>query len=200
MAIMNLKAAFSPDRFLADKVAHAKRPLNYGCGNRKFANEVGVDLSPETDADFIITKGQPLPFEDDEFDLIVSRFVFEHVDDLASVIGECSRILQPGGQLIFVVPHCFSQDAFDDPTHCNFFTLRTGDYLIGAAHVHYAQGPFDNITPHLRISLVYPEWRIIRWPINAGLSTLSALFPRLAEQLIKLPFIGGTIVFVCKNR
>jgi len=196
---MHWLPSFSPDRFLAEAVEAHGEVLNFGCGNRKFKDELGVDLSPDTDADFVIGADARLPFEDQRFDLVVSRFVFEHLADIDFALGECARVLKPGGQLLFVVPHCFSQDAFDDPTHCNYFTLSTGQYLVGDAKVHYAKPRFSAVRTHLKLSLVFPRWRVIRWPLNAFFSTLSALFPRFSEQLVKLPFVGGTLVFVCTN-
>ena len=45
-----------------------------------------------------------LPFEDEEFDLIVSFYTFEHLHPIASHITEMKRILKPGGQIIGAIP------------------------------------------------------------------------------------------------
>jgi len=47
---------------------------------------------------------QSQSFADDSLDLITSNQVFEHVEDDIRGYGECFRILQPGGALIFSVP------------------------------------------------------------------------------------------------
>ena len=46
------------------------------------------------DENVVIEPGCPLPFEDREFDLIVSDWVFEHLDDPHFVAAELDRVLQ----------------------------------------------------------------------------------------------------------
>jgi SAM-dependent methyltransferase len=41
--------------------------------------------------------GGPLPFADNEFDVIVSDQVFEHVETLEATVRELERVLRPGG-------------------------------------------------------------------------------------------------------
>lgn len=43
-------------------------------------------------------------FEDESFDVVMATHVFEHMFDLTKVIGECKRILKPGGFLYVAVP------------------------------------------------------------------------------------------------
>ena len=45
---------------------------------------------------------ESLPFEDDSFDTVVSTLVLCTVDDPRSVIDEVSRVLRPGGKLLFL--------------------------------------------------------------------------------------------------
>jgi SAM-dependent methyltransferase len=45
-----------------------------------------------------------IPFEDNFFDLVFSHQVFEHVEDLNSVLHEIHRILKPGGALLCMFP------------------------------------------------------------------------------------------------
>lgn len=63
---------------------------------------------------------QKLPFEDEQFDAILAREVFEHVFDLSAMLGECSRILRPGGRLWFSTPFLF-------PLH-DYETEHGGDF------------------------------------------------------------------------
>ncbi|MDQ6971938.1 MAG: class I SAM-dependent methyltransferase [Mariprofundaceae bacterium] len=56
-----------------------------------------VKTHPCSQQQIVITIGQPLPFEDNQFDLIVSDFVFEHIADPSFVAAELLRILKPGG-------------------------------------------------------------------------------------------------------
>lgn len=167
--------------------------LNYGCGNRKMEYEVGVDVSPDSDADYVIGALDPLPFDDNYFDHAISRYVLEHVKDIYHVMYEVGRTLKPGGTYRFVVPHAFSKDAFDDPTHVRFFTLSTPGYFVGDADIHYAKSLFYKYRVYLRVSLAWPRVKIIRYPINILLGFAGFFFPVLSENLMKLPFMTGAI-------
>ncbi|MEM1078040.1 MAG: bifunctional 2-polyprenyl-6-hydroxyphenol methylase/3-demethylubiquinol 3-O-methyltransferase UbiG [Pseudomonadota bacterium] len=45
--------------------------------------------------------GEALPYEDASFDAVVCVDVLEHVEHLAQVIAEVSRVLRPGGMFLF---------------------------------------------------------------------------------------------------
>jgi SAM-dependent methyltransferase len=45
-----------------------------------------------------------LPFEDDSFDVVVHSDTLEHVSNPVHALGECRRVLRPGGFLAFTVP------------------------------------------------------------------------------------------------
>jgi 2-polyprenyl-6-hydroxyphenyl methylase / 3-demethylubiquinone-9 3-methyltransferase len=51
--------------------------------------------------DYLVGVGEQLPFKNAPFDTIVSVDVLEHVQDLAAVIAEVGRVLQPGGLFLF---------------------------------------------------------------------------------------------------
>lgn len=63
--------------------------------------------------------GERLPFPDNSFDLIVSMYVLEHVQDPEAVIRECYRVCRPGGVLWFV---CENYLSFRE-AHYNVFWL-----------------------------------------------------------------------------
>lgn len=65
----------------------------------EFAASRGVQ-----DVQFLVAVGEHMPFPDNSFDAILSYDVFEHVQDLPSVLRECHRILRPGGSLFCVLP------------------------------------------------------------------------------------------------
>ena len=45
-----------------------------------------------------------LSFPDDEFDLIVSSDVFEHVPNPSKAFAECARVLKKGGVMLTTIP------------------------------------------------------------------------------------------------
>jgi len=100
--------------------------LDVGCGANKFEGAIGLDNNPRTAADVIHDLGVvPYPFADDEFDLIVSRHVIEHVPDVMAFVGELYRITRHGGRIRLVTPHYTNPDWATDPTHRNHFNSYT---------------------------------------------------------------------------
>lgn len=55
-------------------------------------------------ARFVCGLGEALPFANKTFDAILSFDVLEHVQDPERVLGECRRVLRPGGRLFAVFP------------------------------------------------------------------------------------------------
>jgi SAM-dependent methyltransferase len=78
--------------------------LDLGCGDRPYAplfagcRYVGCDI--DGDADVRLTPGAPVPLPDGCADGVVSFQVLEHVWDLDWYLGECRRLLKPGGWLL----------------------------------------------------------------------------------------------------
>lgn len=96
--------------------------LDVGCGANKFEGAVGLDNNPRTAADVIHDLGSvPYPFADNEFDMIVSRHVVEHVPDVVAFMTELYRITRHGGTIKLVTPHYTNPDWPSDPTHRNHF-------------------------------------------------------------------------------
>ena len=53
--------------------------------------------NPTLDSAAVIEPGKPLPYEDGSFDIVISRYVFEHVTDPDWTARELLRIVKPGG-------------------------------------------------------------------------------------------------------
>ena len=51
-----------------------------------------------------IVAGEPLPFDDASFDVVVTNQVFEHLKDPAATAGEIARVLRPDGVLVAIFP------------------------------------------------------------------------------------------------
>lgn len=70
----------------------------------------GVDLDPRVVDNPMLHEGRvsdagEIPWEDNVFDVVFSDNVFEHLDDPLSVYREVSRVLKPGGVLLFKTPN-----------------------------------------------------------------------------------------------
>ena len=81
------------------------------CDLRRYCSHLdGCDLDPVVlenpylDAATVITHTEPLPYEDNRFDIIVARYVFEHVENAEATARELLRILKPGGVIAATTP------------------------------------------------------------------------------------------------
>ena len=72
---------------------------------------IGLDPDPAAasnaslDQFHLMTPGNPWPVADGSVDLIVARYVLEHVDDPATFFGEVKRVLAPAGRFGFLTPN-----------------------------------------------------------------------------------------------
>jgi predicted SAM-dependent methyltransferase len=108
--------------------------LDLGCGKRKRPGCIGIDISRDSDADFIYDIEQGLPFPDETFQTIYAMQTLEHIHNLIHLMNECWRVLKPGGRMEISVPHKDSDEAYWDPTHVRFFTEATFNYFSDHPH------------------------------------------------------------------
>lgn len=101
-----------------------RRVLDIGCGSgplaaalvAKGAAVTGFDSSPAmidlarqrlgNEANFHVADlGQPLPFADSTFDVVVASLVFHYLQDWSAPLSELWRVLEPGGRVVLSVNH-----------------------------------------------------------------------------------------------
>jgi SAM-dependent methyltransferase len=82
------------------------RLLNFGCGSSLHPDWVNVDVQPGVPGVIAHDLRRPLPFPAASFDAAYGSHVLEHLepDAAARLIGECRRVLRPGGVVRLVVP------------------------------------------------------------------------------------------------
>lgn len=109
--------------------------LNLGCGDRPRKPEgpdawLNLDIKPFDGVDIVRDLRRGLPFNDAMFDHILADNILEHFDpdDFVFVLNEIDRVLKVGGTVEIVVPHAFSQGAYQDPTHKMFIVPRSCFY------------------------------------------------------------------------
>lgn len=114
-------------RFLIEKITAENgtaRVLDFGCGSGHFVKSAcdsgldcygadvfydGIGRKEAEESGLLgtrlkeIAEGK-LPFPDNHFDVVVSNYVFEHVQDLQFALGEIHRTLRPGGTLLALFP------------------------------------------------------------------------------------------------
>lgn len=91
--------------------AGAGRGLRYDFTCRRQASRfAGADLNPAvlgnpllTDA--VVADLSSLPYDDDAFDVVISKYVFEHLDRPRAVMRELHRVTKPGGYLVVNTPN-----------------------------------------------------------------------------------------------
>jgi SAM-dependent methyltransferase len=96
-----------------------QRLLDAGCGRylnfcKEFvgsAHVVGIDLESQLDS---CNQTEPfgvrgdlsqLPFPSDYFDIVICRYVVEHLEDPPRVFGEFARVLRSGGTVVIMTPN-----------------------------------------------------------------------------------------------
>jgi ubiquinone/menaquinone biosynthesis C-methylase UbiE len=116
--------------------------LDIGCGHADFLasvyartpNTYGIDPDAEALKKNTIIKhtvvgtAHHLPFADNSFDLIVTAWVFEHLEQPEQACREIYRALKPGGRLVFLTPNSWNYNVWMIrliPNHFHdFFTRR----------------------------------------------------------------------------
>jgi len=123
------------------------RVLDVGCGSKKHPGAVGIDLSPDTDADIVHDLDAfPWPIEDGSFDQILMQDVIEHLGDLYGVFAEVHRIARPGARVHVRTPHFSSLLAYSDPTHVHFLSAAGLRALAAPGFDHYSDVRFTVVS------------------------------------------------------
>ncbi|OQB12415.1 MAG: hypothetical protein BWY16_00471 [Candidatus Omnitrophica bacterium ADurb.Bin205] len=104
--------------------------LDLGCGNNKLDGSIGVDISRESKADVICDLNYyPFPFKDSSFDALVSKQVFEHLDDVEKLMLEIHRITKDKAKISVYVPHFSCFYSYADPSHKRAFSIFSFDKI-----------------------------------------------------------------------
>jgi SAM-dependent methyltransferase len=115
--LKNLLVNHIHDRELARCVARYVRGglLDIGCGTKPYARMVAPYVSSHVGIDHKDTphdssridrvgSAYAMPAADEEFDSAICTAVLEHLEEPKAALGECFRVLKPGGYAIYSVP------------------------------------------------------------------------------------------------
>ncbi|CAN5730849.1 hypothetical protein BH24ACI2_BH24ACI2_08080 [soil metagenome] len=175
-----------------------KKILDVGCGSNKYEGAIGLDNNPRTAADVIHDLGEvPCPFEDNEFDLIISRHVVEHIPDVMAFITELYRITKNGGRIKLVTPHYTNPDWANDPTHRNHFNSYSFNTFMPERQVFdfYTEVKLKPITTYVSLANL---WRSlgIEFFVNLDKKSPFLRFTRkFWEQYLSYIFRGKELHF-----
>jgi len=91
------------------------RVLDFGCGGSPYkimfpnSEYMRADFMHCEGLDFLLSEDSTLPCPDEEFNLILSTQVLEHVPEPSHYIKECFRVLKPGGHLLLTTHGLFQE-------------------------------------------------------------------------------------------
>lgn len=80
--------------------------LNLGCGGKIHPDWVNVDMAPRVAGVQACDLRRGIPFPDNTFEVVYHSQVLEHIppEEASFFMGECLRVLRPGGRIRVVVP------------------------------------------------------------------------------------------------
>ena len=97
---------------------HAKKVIGIDIDSKPFNYAIKTYKKPNLAFKLVKSDSYPLEFEDEKFDVIISRHVIEHILDVRSYLNELKRILKKDGYVIFITPNRKSRLLpFQKPVH-----------------------------------------------------------------------------------
>lgn len=130
-------------QYLVEKygIVPGMKLLDNGCGRGEFLHafsKCGLDVSGTDISDYckdsvvVNLEKEPLPFEDNSFDVVFSKSVIEHIWEVEHYMKEMKRVLKEGGRLIIMVPDWETQYRifYQDPTHIHPYTYKSVNELL----------------------------------------------------------------------
>lgn len=142
--------------------------LDFWCGNQPyryvFSNDeyywCDIWTSPERNGNMtVIAEWEKLPYEDNQFDILLCTEVMEHLKYPELYASEFARIIKPGGLLLITVPQIWNYHPY--PQH---FFLYTPDGLnlflkdrFSSVEMFSDTKPFQT---WMMIAMMYSNWKI----------------------------------------
>lgn len=159
-----------------------KKLLDIGCregAQSKYFKSLGyevvsIDIEKVYENALVVDCNKQLPFQNEEFDVIWSSEVIEHLVDPVFSLKEARRILKPGGRLVYTTPNSFpfyfcilamlglTPQVIQRKDHIHFFDLSTMKRLFPRAKL-YGFLPFTFLRPRIEslIGFLSPTFVII---------------------------------------
>ncbi|MGD0094669.1 MAG: tetratricopeptide repeat protein [Planctomycetota bacterium] len=116
--------------------SNRKLRVDLGCGDRKPAGFIGVDVVPGPCVDVVADLTKRFPFEDNSVAFLRAHDAIEHWPDRLHTMNEIWRICEPGATVDIVAPSTDGRGAFQDPTHVSFWN-QNSFYYYSVEHPAY---------------------------------------------------------------
>jgi len=106
-----LDVGCGPGNHSEDAVEFRRHLRDFRCNAREV---IGIDVdslgqsNPTIDRFVLVEEGSAWPLEANSVDLAVADCMLEHVRDPDHFLGECARLIRPGGYLCIRTPYIFS--------------------------------------------------------------------------------------------
>ncbi len=131
--------------------------LNLGCNDDHRPGYWNVDMFPPADECVDLSKDWPWP--PSSFKRIYAHDIFEHLPSKINSMNESWRVLEPGGILDIHIPSVAGYGAFQDPTHCSFWTPNDKFYYCEEFPEHARFGRHYGIKCNFKII----EWKHVNY-------------------------------------
>ena len=164
--------------------------IDLGCGVRKRAGAIGVDIAHIPTVDVLADVTRPLPFRTSSIDHVYASHLVEHVADLLAFMGEVWRITRPGGIVQLRFPHGTNIfNTWRDPTHQRGVFLDTFDYFDpntfdGKAFGYYHPAKFEMVKQR-----IYFNMNADTVPTSRARRVMGRIFHGLANRSERAQYI-----------
>ncbi|TNE47133.1 MAG: class I SAM-dependent methyltransferase [Deltaproteobacteria bacterium] len=182
----------------------AEQVLELGCGpdNRtseflkaQFGSLDGLDVDPEAEENphldtFHLYNGKAWPLPSNSYDLIVTDYVLEHVEDPTLTMAEAYRVLKPGGSLFFRTPNLWHYVSLASSMSPHWFHNLVANRLRNkGAEAHdpyptfYRMNTERDVFKVMRaVGFVKQELSLVEKQPSYGMSSRLMFFPMLAYE------------------
>jgi ubiquinone/menaquinone biosynthesis C-methylase UbiE len=147
-----------------------------------------------------VGSAEALPFENDTFGLVVTRYSAHHWANVPKAIAECARVIMPGGRLIVI-------DVIAPETPLLDTSLQVLEFLRDASHVRdyrvsewraiYREAGFSDPTVRSwKIPVDFNSWIARIGTPAARVAALQAVFAELPSEVREYFHIDASQSFV----
>ena len=89
-----------------------------------------MDQNRLPDEDIRVGSFEKIPFDDNSFDVVLSKYAIQTAPDMNPVFSEIARVLKPGGTMMYLVTHPFRQYIEKRDSKADYFEQKIVDSHI----------------------------------------------------------------------